>query len=318
MPWGRFLIVLIVIGALGAVLWLVVFAEPSPTAPGATTSLTSVPTPASPSSAAPADAREHRWLGRPLDRTAVRDFADRTYLYGASKNNAYRVHHGLDMVNPTGTLVHAAAAGMVVFAGKDSGTRFGPSTIPNFYGNMVLIKLKSQYRNQDVYYLNGHLDIVQVTEGQQVNEGDVLGKVGMTGTADGPHLHFEVRVGGMTYANSRNPALWLRTLPGTGALVGKVTDAAGKPVAGVIVSVFKDITVSDVQKYWGETSTYTVDPLGKLNPDDDWGENIAITDLPVGQYELRVNLGSQTYMRRVTVRDGQTTWLTVQEGSAPE
>ena len=318
MSWGRFLIVLLIIGALGAVLWSVVFAGPAPSVPGAPASPTSAPSAASPVAMTTADPREHRWLGRPLDRTAARDFADRTYLFGASKNNAYRVHHGLDMVNPTGTPVYAAASGTVIFAGKDSGTRFGPSTIPNFYGNMVLVKLKTQYHNQDVYYLNGHLDVVQVSEGQQVNEGDVLGKIGMTGTADGPHLHFEVRVGGTTYANSRNAALWLKMLPGTGALVGKVTDAAGKPAPAAVVSLFKDITASDVQKYWGETSTYAVDPLGKLNPDDDWNENIAITDLPVGYYELRVNLDGQTYVRHVTIRDGQTTSLAVQEGSAPE
>ena len=279
LPWGRFLLLVAIIGGLGVVLWRVVLAQPPAPVPGATPTVASIKagarTPATSAALTPQpDSREHRWLGRPLARTVTRDFADRTYLFGSSKNNAYRVHHGLDMVNPTGTSVQAAADGVVVFAGKDSGTRFGPSTIPNFYGNMVLVKLSRPYRGQDVYYLNGHFDSLAVKEGQAVKEGDLLGKVGMTGTADGPHLHFEVRVGGTTYAHSRNPALWLRYLPGTGGLAAKVTDGAGKLVAGVIVTLLKDITASDVQKYWGEASTYPADPLGKLNPDEDWSENV--------------------------------------------
>jgi hypothetical protein len=215
-------------------------------------------------------------------------------------------------------MVQAAADGVVVFAGKDSGVRFGPATIPNFYGNLVLVKLAKQYRGQDVYYLNGHLDQVLVQEGQQVKEGDPIGKVGMTGTADGPHLHFEVKVGGTSYAHSRNAALWLKPLPGTGGLVGRVTDRAGKLVESVMVTLFKDLSVSDVQTYWGETSTYAADPLGKLNADEDWKENVAFGDLPVGRYEVRVNVGGQTHVRNVTIHDGQTTWFEVQEGRLVE
>ena len=155
MPWGRFLVLLLLIVALGAVLWRIVFADSAlPMLAPPTATPVKIAVVASPVPEAPLDAREHRWLGRPLDRTAVRDFADRTYLFGSSKSNAYRVHHGLDMVNPTGTPVHAAAAGVVVFAGKDSGIRFGPSTIPNFYGNLVLVKLDRKFHDQDVYYLS--------------------------------------------------------------------------------------------------------------------------------------------------------------------
>lgn len=325
-PWAKLVVLGLCAAGLAVILWRVALprgqsALPVVTAPTRTPSSLVAAAPAvTPVATATStlDSREHRWLQRPLARTVARDFADRTYLFGASKNNVYRIHHGLDLVNPTGTLVQAAGAGTVVFAGQDSGVRYGPSTIPNFYGNLVLVKLPQQYRGQDVYYLNGHLDQVLVRQGDQVKAGDPIGRVGMTGTADGPHLHFEVKVGGVTYAHSRNPALWLRYLPGTGGVAGRVTDSAGNKVQGAMVSLVKDISASDVLKYWGETPTYAKDPLGNLNSDEDWNENVAFCDLPVGRYEVRVVLGGQTYVRQVIVADGQTAWFEIQEGSARE
>jgi hypothetical protein len=308
--WGRVILVIVLAGLVGVALWQAGLIRSQAIPP-----VTMTPAPAA---TATPDAREHRWVGRPLSRSAPRDFADRTYLFGSSKNNAYRVHHGLDLVNPTGTPVQAVADGTVVFAGSDSGTSYGPKTIANFYGNLVLIKLPRPLQGKDVYTLYGHFDSIAVKAGQQVKQGDLIGKIGMTGTADGPHLHLEVRVGGTTYANSRNPALWLQNLAGTGALAGKISDRAGKPAGGVLVTLMKDITVSGVQKYWGDVSTYPADPLGQLNPDEVWGENFAVCDLPVGIYEVRSNLNGQIYVRHVTIADGQTTWLAVQEGSNSE
>ena len=303
-------VALVVVLAVAGLWWALVAQQ----APAATTAPTPGPLP----TAVP-EPREHRWLGRPIARSAPRDFADRTYLFGASKNNAYRVHHGLDLVNPTGTPVQAAAGGVVAFAGRDAGTRFGPRTIPDFYGNLVLIKLAPEtYHGRDVYTLYGHLDSVAVNAGQTVKQGDLLGKIGMTGTADGPHLHFEVRVGGTTYGDSRNPALWLRSLPGTGSLAGKVLDRTGKPLANATVTLIRDISASDAQKYWGELSSYPADSLGKLNPDDDWQENFAVVDLPVGEYEVRVTLSGQPYVRSVLVQDGRTTWVEIKEGGPTE
>lgn len=309
--WGRVLLAVALVALVAVAVWQAVAArsaQPRSVA-GATPGA---------SAAAPSDPREHRWLGRPLARTAPRDFADRTYLFGSSKNNVYRVHHGVDIVDPSGTPVQAASGGTVVFAGSDKGTLYGPKTIPDFYGNMVLVKLERAYEGKDVYTLYGHFESLAVKTGEQVKQGDLLGKIGMTGTADGPHVHFEVRVGGTTYADSRNPALWLVTLPGTGALAGRVSDRAGNPVGGVLVTLVKDITVSDVQKYWGEPATYNNDPLGQLNSDEAWGENLAVADLPVGLYEARITLGSQTYLRKLTISEGRTTWLEVQEGGALE
>jgi len=43
-----------------------------------------------------------------------------------------------------------------------------------------------------------------------------------------------------------------------------------------------------------------------------------VVDLPAGQYEIRVNIGGQTYVRKVTVVDGLSSWLEVQEGTSLE
>lgn len=86
-------------------------------------------------------------------------------------------HSGLDFRAATGTAVHATAAGKVVKAGWNGG-----------YGQMVEIDhgngLSTRY---------GHLSDIQVSEGQTVALGAVIGRSGSTGRSTGPHLHYEVR-----------------------------------------------------------------------------------------------------------------------------
>jgi murein DD-endopeptidase MepM/ murein hydrolase activator NlpD len=90
------------------------------------------------------------------------------------------LHPGVDLVQEWGASVHATGAGRVVHAGWMGG-----------YGNMVEIDhgdgLATRY---------GHLSSVLVEEGQQVEPGALLGKLGSTGRSTGPHLHYEVRVDG--------------------------------------------------------------------------------------------------------------------------
>jgi len=86
-------------------------------------------------------------------------------------------HAGLDFPAPTGTTVLSAGYGKVTFAGQRSG-----------YGNLVEVThgagLVTRY---------GHLSAFLVKEGQTVNTGSPIAKVGSTGRSTGPHLHFEVR-----------------------------------------------------------------------------------------------------------------------------
>lgn len=90
------------------------------------------------------------------------------------------IHTGTDIVAPSGTEIHATGAGVVIVAGWNTA-----------YGNMVIID-----HGGGVSSLYGHQSKLNVTEGQSVEANQVIGYVGSTGWSTGPHLHFEVRVGG--------------------------------------------------------------------------------------------------------------------------
>jgi murein DD-endopeptidase MepM/ murein hydrolase activator NlpD len=91
-----------------------------------------------------------------------------------------RMHQGIDIGAPTGTPIHAAAAGTVIYCGWEEG-----------YGNFVVLD-----HGGNLATAYGHQSAIAVTCGQQVEQGQVIGYVGCTGHCTGPHLHFEVRVDG--------------------------------------------------------------------------------------------------------------------------
>jgi murein DD-endopeptidase MepM/ murein hydrolase activator NlpD len=98
-------------------------------------------------------------------------------------------HHGVDIVARQGTPVVATGPGTVV-----------KSTFEALLGNVVVVDHGAGYRT--VY---AHLSSRVVEEGDSVQRGEELGLVGATGRATGPHLHYEVRVGGLRV----NPARFL-------------------------------------------------------------------------------------------------------------
>ncbi|MGB8621302.1 MAG: M23 family metallopeptidase [Paracoccaceae bacterium] len=114
-----------------------------------------------------------------------------TSAYGPRHNPVTGVngmHEGVDMASSAGTPVYATADGVVVHAGWTSG-----------YGR--LIKIKHAFGIETRY---GHLLKLRVKVGQRVSRGDRIGDMGSSGRSTGPHLHYEVRVGGkpinpMTY-----------------------------------------------------------------------------------------------------------------------
>jgi murein DD-endopeptidase MepM/ murein hydrolase activator NlpD len=91
-----------------------------------------------------------------------------------------RMHDGVDLAAPYGTPVVAAADGRVVTAGWHGG-----------YGREV--KLSSPGGIETIY---GHMSRLAVAAGASVRRGQVIGYVGSTGLSTGPHLHYEVHVGG--------------------------------------------------------------------------------------------------------------------------
>jgi murein DD-endopeptidase MepM/ murein hydrolase activator NlpD len=100
-----------------------------------------------------------------------------------------RMHTGIDFAATTGTQVVSAADGEVIFAGVRGG-----------YGNLVIIDHFNEYTTR-----YAHLSKINVHKGDYVKHGEVIGHVGMTGAATGPHLHYEVRVNGQ----EKNPREFL-------------------------------------------------------------------------------------------------------------
>lgn len=93
-----------------------------------------------------------------------------------------RMHAGVDFAAPTGTPIYAAGNGTVEFAGVKSG-----------YGNFIQIRHNNRYATAYAH-MSGFARGMRV--GQRVRQGEVIGYVGSTGLATGPHLHYEVRVAG--------------------------------------------------------------------------------------------------------------------------
>jgi murein DD-endopeptidase MepM/ murein hydrolase activator NlpD len=101
-----------------------------------------------------------------------------------------RLHGGIDMAAPTGTPIYAPADGVVTFAGWSSG-----------YGRLV--KIQHEFGIETRY---GHQSLIRVQVGQRVSRGDRIGDIGSSGHSTGPHLHYEVRVGGQTV----DPMIYIR------------------------------------------------------------------------------------------------------------
>jgi murein DD-endopeptidase MepM/ murein hydrolase activator NlpD len=92
----------------------------------------------------------------------------------------WRAHKGVDYAAPAGTNVKATADGTVEFAGKQGG-----------YGNVIMLKHQGGF---GTYYAHLSSFAGGLRTGARVHQGDVIGHVGQTGWATGPHLHYEFRV----------------------------------------------------------------------------------------------------------------------------
>lgn len=99
------------------------------------------------------------------------------------------MHTGIDIDAPLGSPIVTAARGVVAFSGWLGG-----------YGNTVIVQ-----HDQIHTTLYAHLNSLPVDKDQDLEQGEVLGYVGMTGWTTGPHLHFEIRKNG----DPVNPASYL-------------------------------------------------------------------------------------------------------------
>jgi len=136
---------------------------------------------------------------------------------------SWRAHKGVDYGAPTGTPVRATANAKVEFVGTRTG-----------YGNVI--ELRHQRGISTLYaHLSGFAP--QLRAGTRVSQGDVIGYVGQTGWATGPHLHYEFRVDG----EQRNPLTV--ALPSSEPLVGAQRAAFGEAIvaAGAQLAIARQL-----------------------------------------------------------------------------
>lgn len=125
--------------------------------------------------------------GQPLKKMFLRTpvkFAHMTSAFSVRRfhpiSKRYKAHTGIDYGAPTGTAIFATANGRVKFTGWEHG-----------YGKLVILKHPNGYLT---YY--AHCSKLLVKPGQLVEQGQIIARVGQTGLATGPHVHYEVRVHG--------------------------------------------------------------------------------------------------------------------------
>jgi murein DD-endopeptidase MepM/ murein hydrolase activator NlpD len=218
------------------------------------------------------------------------DGIDPSYRYASTRPGSPDVHTGVEMPAAFGQDVRAAADGKVVVAGTDHEVQYG--VWKDYYGNLIILE-HGFPGFPSIYSLYAHLSAIDVSVGQKVAAGEIIGQVGATGGATGPHLHFEVRSSSTALKNIRNPELWLQPhlfsgQPG-GAIAGLVTGVNGRPrkVDSITVQPLDD----NGQPSGLASYIKTYDP--KLGRGDDlWMENFAVGDLPSGTYLVSfVDLG---------------------------
>ncbi len=271
-------------------------ATPSPTSsPKETPTASATPLPTS----TPSD---HYWLERPITPEG-NDRVARFYDYASRMDGTYPVHRGVEFVNDLGTPTLAVAPGTVIVAGDDSTEVYGART--DFYGKLVILKLDRHYDGKPVYVLYGHLSQVDVEVDQHVGTGDHIGLVGMTGVAEGPHIHFEVRYGKNDYGKTVNPELWLTPKEGEGTLAGQVLSPAGEPLPEVKLILYRAAQPENAVR---EVMTY---PDKDVNPDPLWNESFATGDVEAGEWLVRLYHKGRLYTKRVSVEDGGTAWVSI-------
>ncbi len=254
--------------------------------------------------------RDHYYLSRPVDSSANNKGLF-YYSYGTDgPDNTWRIHTGLDMPNPIGQTIRAAGEGTVVWAGPSFQSTFS-------YGNVVMIEHDFGFNGRRIYTLYAHMSAVLVVQGQFVQAGDAIGLVGNTGRVTGPHVHFEVRLGDPnstkipTYGDTYNPLLWMVPYVGTGVIAGVAEDASGHMVNDA------DITVRNWATGLNQDTTTSYVFQGTsidVNSDPVWDENFAVSDIPVGRYQVIANINGNSVSSIVNVIEGTTTFVTLREG----
>lgn len=241
---------------------------------------------------------DHYWLIRPVAPNANNESLPH-YAFGSDgPANDLRIHHGVDIANPIGVEVLAAADGVVVSAGRGEA---GDEVI-TAYGYTVVIQHDFGYNGEAVYTLYAHLSAIFVEEQQRVESGQVIGLIGNTGVVTGSHVHFEVRIGQAAYDAVRNPDLWIAPYVGTGVIAGHILLDDGTPAYDATILLFDVETKQEIYR----TTTYA---SSSVSSDDNWGETFTIPDIPAGRYVVRARHDYGTWVGEVEVLPGTTNWV---------
>ena len=247
---------------------------------------------------------DHYWLLRPIP-SGYRNYDLEWYPYGSdvliSELAPYRIHHGLDFPNDTGTPIMAVASGTVIFAG----IRPSPRNGVNYYGNTIIIEHELQWQGQPMFTLYAHTLEMFVQEGDRVEQGQLIAGVGASGAVSGAHLHLELRVGNNNYFDVRNPLLWMAPFDGYGTLAGRFVDESGRRITSapiVVKPLNVDTPARTTRTYYGNV----------VKSDEVWQENFVVGDLPAGRYAVELTVGGQTYGRTIEIHPGRTNFVIVQ------
>ena len=237
-------------------------------------------------------------------------YASRFGEYHKATNDSY---HGVYFLNSTGTPVLAAADGVVVVVGDDSHANYGSRR--GQYGNLVILQHDLPGLSEPVFTLYAHLSQVAVKKGDNVQVGQEIGQVGMSGSVTGSTLQFEVRLGENAYQAARNPELWLEPLPdedGTlqGAIAGRILDSKGKllQVPSILIEQLSGPGQPAQDQIY--LKPYSQKRLAGLAP---WRENFAAGDLPAGEYQISIWFNGM-HQQVIEVQPGKLTLVTFHIG----
>jgi len=244
---------------------------------------------------------DHFYFARPIAADEI-NWPAADYRYGGVFFENV-VHTGVDIPAPLGTPVLAAADGKVVWAGY--GLYGGvPGDLSDPYGKAVMIRHDFGYQGKRLFTVYGHLEEIFVPRGQYVSAGDLLGLVGDTGFVTGPHLHMEVRWGDWGFFDTLNPELWLVPPQGWGILVARMIRTGG----GDLREHYVRITSIYTGQEW-QARTYAT---GAINKDPYYLENLVVSDLPAGLYEISTSYIGKLYTTELEIHPGQVSFLTFQ------
>ena len=245
----------------------------------------------------------HFILSRPISRFN-NNLVDNSYRYGSTQNGAREDHHGVEFNNPSGTLVRASADGTVEYAGNDDILNF--SEFNEFYGNLVIVKHDQLIEKHTIYTVYAHLSEILVKTGQKVKTGQLIGKVGATGSAIGSHLHFEVRLDSNTYDATQNPELWLDlNIIGSEEAKGALAISMNEEYALPNNEIIKIENIDEDINYYEEA--YSKDTPNTIL----WNEIFTRSNLDPGDYRITLYNNGDFFEEYVKINSGCLTHLII-------